>query len=114
MTASGTDGGRLGRLMAHPAFVRFLAARLAVSIAVQMQTVAVGWQIYSITRDPLDLGLIGLSQFLPFVLLVCRRATAPTGAIARQTSVCSHSTAGALLCSSFTRRGSRSPGRCSR
>ena len=35
-----------------------------------MQTVAVGWQIYEITRDPLDLGLIGLSQFLPFVLLV--------------------------------------------
>ncbi len=41
-----------------------------VSIAVQMQTVAVGWQIYEITRDPLDLGLIGLSQFLPFVVLV--------------------------------------------
>jgi MFS family permease len=60
----------LGRLLAHGDFTRFLAARIAVSIAVQMQTVAVGWQIYSITRDPLDLGLIGLSQFLPFVLLV--------------------------------------------
>lgn len=35
-----------------------------------MQTVAVGWQIYAITRDPLDLGLIGLSQFLPFVVLI--------------------------------------------
>ena len=35
-----------------------------------MQTVAVGWQVYEITRNPLDLGLIGLSQFLPFVLLV--------------------------------------------
>ncbi len=66
----GASDGRLSRLMAHPGFVRFLSARLAVSIAVQMQTVAVGWQIYSITRDPLDLGLIGLSQFLPFVLLV--------------------------------------------
>ncbi len=41
-----------------------------MSVAVQMQTVAVGWQIYEITRDPLDLGLIGLSQFLPFVVLV--------------------------------------------
>jgi MFS family permease len=70
MTASASDGGRLSRLMAHPGFVRFLSARLAVSIAVQMQSVAVGWQIYAITRDPLDLGLIGLSQFLPFVLLV--------------------------------------------
>ena len=56
--------------MTHPGFARFLLARLAVSIAVQMQTVAVGWQIYAITHDPLDLGLIGLSQFLPFVLLV--------------------------------------------
>lgn len=35
-----------------------------------MQLVAVGWQVYDITRDPLDLGLIGLSQFLPFVLLI--------------------------------------------
>ncbi len=50
--------------------LRFFAARILVSVAVQMQTVAVGWQIYEITRDPLDLGLIGLSQFLPFVVLV--------------------------------------------
>ncbi|MDH4259482.1 MAG: MFS transporter [Gammaproteobacteria bacterium] len=70
MAELGSDGQRLGRLLAHPGFARFLTARLAVSIAVQMQTVAVGWQIYAITRDPLDLGLIGLSQFLPFVLLV--------------------------------------------
>jgi MFS family permease len=32
--------------------------------------VAVGWQVYDVTRNPLDLGLIGLSQFMPFVLLV--------------------------------------------
>ena len=70
MSASGSGGEHLGRLMAHPGFARFLASKLAVSIAVQMQTVAVGWQIYAITHDPLDLGLIGLSQFLPFVLLV--------------------------------------------
>ncbi len=70
MAAAGSDRRNLGRLLAHPGFARFLTARLAVSIGVQMQTVAVGWQIYAITRDPLDLGLIGLSQFLPFVLLV--------------------------------------------
>lgn len=35
-----------------------------------MQIVAVGWQLYAMTRDPLDLGLMGLSQFLPFVLLI--------------------------------------------
>jgi MFS family permease len=34
-----------------------------------MQTVAVGWQVYSLRHDPLDLGLVGLSQFLPFIPL---------------------------------------------
>ena len=51
-------------------FTSFLAARLLATLAVQMQTVAVGWQVYEVTRNPLDLGLVGLSQFLPFVLLV--------------------------------------------
>lgn len=35
-----------------------------------MHIVAVGWQLYDLTRDPLDLGLVGLVQFLPVVLLV--------------------------------------------
>jgi MFS family permease len=35
-----------------------------------MQSVAVGWQVYAITGDVLDLGLIGLAQFAPFVILV--------------------------------------------
>jgi MFS family permease len=51
-------------------FAFFLAARFIATLAVQMQTVAVGWQVYAATRNPLDLGLVGLSQFLPFVLLV--------------------------------------------
>jgi MFS family permease len=51
-------------------FAYLLAARFLATLAVQMQTVAVGWQVYEVTRDPLDLGLIGLSQFLPFVLLI--------------------------------------------
>ncbi len=65
-----STGAPLGKLLNHPGFMRFLSARLLASVAVQMQTVAVGWQIYAITGNPLDLGLIGLSQFLPFVLLV--------------------------------------------
>lgn len=36
----------------------------------QIQTVAVAWQVYDITGDPLYLGLVGLSQFLPSLLLV--------------------------------------------
>jgi MFS family permease len=57
-------------VLRHRGVALFLAARFIATIAVQMQTVAVGWQVYQVTRDPLDLGLIGLSQFLPFVLLV--------------------------------------------
>jgi MFS family permease len=51
-------------------FSLYLVARLLGTLGVQMQTVAVGWQVYEVTRDPLDLGLIGLSQFLPFVLSI--------------------------------------------
>jgi MFS family permease len=54
----------------HPGFAGFLAARFLATLAVQMQTVAVGWQVYAIRHDPLDLGLVGLSQFLPFIPLV--------------------------------------------
>ena len=57
-------------VLRNPDFLRYIAARFLGSLAVQMQTVAVGWQVYEVTRDPLDLGLVGLSQFLPFVLLV--------------------------------------------
>ena len=51
-------------------FSLYLVARLLGTLGVQMQTVAVGWQVYEVTRNPLDLGLIGLSQFLPFVLSI--------------------------------------------
>ena len=57
-------------LAKEPAFIRYLIARSIGTLAVQMQTVAVGWQVYDITSNPLDLGLIGLSQFLPFILLI--------------------------------------------
>ena len=57
-------------LFRNPDFTRYLASRFLSSLAVQMQTVAVGWQVYQVTHDPLDLGLIGLSQFLPFIVLI--------------------------------------------
>ena len=52
------------------AFMRYWFSRLASSFAAQIQTVAVGWQVYDLTRNPLDLGLVGLSQFFPALLLV--------------------------------------------
>jgi len=57
-------------VLRHGALRWYLLARLCGTLAVQMQTVAVGWQVYEATHDPLDLGLIGLSQFLPFVVLI--------------------------------------------
>jgi MFS family permease len=53
----------------HPNFVLFQLARFTSVIATEMQSVAVGWQVYEITGRPLDLGLIGLAQFLPGILL---------------------------------------------
>jgi MFS family permease len=50
-------------------FALYLCARLFSSIAAQMLIVAVGWQVYKLTGRTLDLGLIGLSQFLPFLCL---------------------------------------------
>jgi len=46
-------------------FRLFMAMRLPAALAVQIQSVAVGWQVYDITHDPLSLGLVGLAQFLP-------------------------------------------------
>ncbi|MDB5394030.1 MAG: transporter, partial [Rhodospirillales bacterium] len=43
----------------------FLGMRLPAALAVQMQSVAVGWQVYDISHTPLALGLVGLAQFLP-------------------------------------------------
>jgi len=57
-------------IFANRDYLLFLAARTLSSVAIRMQAVAVGWQVYETTRSPLDLGWIGLSQFLPFVLLV--------------------------------------------
>lgn len=57
-------------LLRYRDFTRYAAARFLATIAWQMLGVAVGWQVYAITRDPLDLGLIGLAQFLPFMFLV--------------------------------------------
>ncbi len=45
----------------------FISARFCVTLAIQMQAVVVGWQVYEITKDPLSLGLIGLAEALPSI-----------------------------------------------
>jgi len=58
-----------GSVMRHRPFALFWSARVMSSVAFQMMSVAIGWQIYSITHSAFALGLVGLSQFLPMFLL---------------------------------------------
>jgi MFS family permease len=67
---SSNADARAGRAaFTHPGFVLFQIARFLIVAAVEMQAVAVGWQVYEITKRPLDLGYVGLAQFLPAILL---------------------------------------------
>ena len=58
-------------------FFSFVSGRFLATAAMQVQSVAIGWQIYDIERTPLALGLVGACQFLPMFLL-----TLPAGEIA--------------------------------
>ncbi len=71
MTGQETAGGP-ARYAAfrHTSYARFFAARFLTTFSTQIVSVAVGWQIYDLTRDPFDLGLVGLIQFAPSLLLV--------------------------------------------
>jgi MFS family permease len=74
----------------------FVTGRCAATLAGQMLAVAVGWQVYALTRDPLALGLLGLCEFLPFIVLVL-----PGGHVAdrspRRAVICA-AYAGQILC----------------
>jgi MFS family permease len=56
-------------VFAYPDFTAFSLARFCIVAALEMQSVAVGWQVYEITKRPLDLGLVGLAQFFPGIAL---------------------------------------------
>ncbi|HTC15966.1 MAG TPA: MFS transporter, partial [Steroidobacteraceae bacterium] len=51
-------------------FSRYLAASACGSVAAEMQSLAIGWQVYQQTGSFAQLGLIGLAQFAPFALLM--------------------------------------------
>jgi MFS family permease len=57
-------------LLRQKNFARFVLARMLMAFAMQMQSVAIGWHVYVLTDSALSLGLVGLFQFLPMVLLV--------------------------------------------
>jgi MFS family permease len=53
----------------YPSFRYFMTARFLITASSEMQSVAIGWQVYNLTHRARDLGLVGLSQFLPGILL---------------------------------------------
>lgn len=53
----------------HRPYALYFTSRFFETFAMEIVSVSVGWQVYDITRDPFDLGLIGLTQFLPALLL---------------------------------------------
>ncbi len=69
--------GGLRLLLRQRPFLRYWLARLSGIMANQMLMVAVAWHMYDITRSAWDLGLVGLYQFLPALLL-----TLPAGHVA--------------------------------
>lgn len=70
MTSVPAAGDSFRSAFRHRAFALFWCARVCSMLAIQMQVVAVGWQVYAMTGNPLDLGLVGLFQFLPTLALV--------------------------------------------
>jgi MFS family permease len=66
-TVMGSAGGRV--VFTYPAFRNFQVGRFLLVVSLEMQSVAVGWQVYDITHQAFALGLTGLVQFLPGVLL---------------------------------------------
>jgi MFS family permease len=61
-------GGALAAFQ-HPNFRYYMAARFLIVTSSEMQSLAVAWQIYGITQRPFDLGLVGLAQFIPGIVL---------------------------------------------
>ncbi|MGO3345314.1 MAG: MFS transporter [Marinomonas sp.] len=56
-------------LIKYPNFVHYWVGQITSSFAFQILSVGVGWQMYDLTNSPLALGLVGLSQFLPQLIL---------------------------------------------
>jgi hypothetical protein len=70
-------------LLQQRSFVLFWCGRVAATSDYQMLALLIGWQVYALTGRALDLGLVGLIQFVPPVvlaLLIGHSATATTGA----------------------------------
>ena len=72
-----SEPSRTETVLSHRDFRRYLTSVFLGILAIQIQSVAVGWQIYAIARSPMALGYVGLAQFLP--IMAC---TIPAGHLA--------------------------------
>src|SRR5947207_15148269 len=69
-SASAAAGEEARSAFRHLGDLLYWLSRFAATFATQIISVAIGWQIYDLTRNPFDLGLVGLVQFLPSLALV--------------------------------------------
>src|SRR6266700_3960178 len=69
MSESESQGHAGLAAFSHVDFTLYELQRFFIVAGLEMLSVAVGWQVYEITRRALDLGLVGLAQFLPNVFL---------------------------------------------
>ena len=79
MTSPVADAADRYAAFRHRPYALYFLSRFFETFAMEVISVSVGWQVYDITREPFDLGLIGLTQFMPALLL-----TLVTGTIADQ------------------------------
>ena len=56
-------------ILKQPFFAKFWVSRILSSTSFQMLSVAIGWQMYELTQDAFSLGMVGLAQFIPMLLL---------------------------------------------
>lgn len=64
-------------LLKNRNFINYLQIRWFNSIAIQAITLTVGWQVYEMTRSPIDLGLVALAQVIPIFIFIL-----PSGIVA--------------------------------
>jgi MFS family permease len=69
MTSPSPTTHSVSSILRNRSFVLFCSARVTSTLAYQMLAVAVGWQVYALTKSAFYLGMVGLAQFLPMVLL---------------------------------------------
>jgi len=68
-TSDGTPPHDPYQALRYTEYRWFLLGASALFMGTQIQTVALGWQVYALTGDPLSLGFVGLAEALPFLAL---------------------------------------------